>query len=241
VAVGIELGQDSALRLVGANIPVTTAASARTFPGMTGGRSMVVVSAAGLARATPDAQAIIGGGRQIWARGDPATILTTLRRGGISTAGATTAADLERTPAFLAVSWTFSFLEALGLVAGLVVLVGLVLYLQARQDSREVSYALARRMGLSAASHRRSVAMELGGMLLGAFVIGTALAAAATQLIYHKLDLLPGQPPAPLYRIPAPILGAIAATLAAVAAVGALAVQRRANRANVAEVMRLAA
>jgi putative ABC transport system permease protein len=241
VAVGIDLGANAALRLVGANVPVATAASAVAFPGIRGGRPMVVVSAAALARATPNAQAITGGARQIWAKGDPATVLRAIRRAGLSTAGATTAARLERTPAFLAVSWTFSFLEALGLVAGLVVLVGLVLYLQSRQESREVSYALAKRMGLSSGSHRRSVGLELGGMLLGAFVIGTALAAAATRLIYRKLDLLPGQPPAPLYRIPGPILGAIALALAVVAALGALAVQRRANRANVAEVIRLAA
>jgi putative ABC transport system permease protein len=126
-------------------------------------------------------------------------------------------------------------------VAGSVALIGLVLYLQSSQQSREVAYALSRRMGLSKGTHRRSVAAELAGMLLGAFVIGTALAAVATRLIYRKLDLLPSLPPAPVYRIPFAILGAIAGASVLTAMIGAFAVQRRAQRANVAEVLRLAA
>jgi putative ABC transport system permease protein len=241
VGVGLNLGDRAVLRLTGTNVPVASVATGTAFPGMREGRPLVVVARSTLLRAAPGAAAAIKGGREVWAAGDPTTALAALRRAGIPTASAVTAERLTRTPAFLAVSWTFSFLEALGLVAGLVVLVGLVLYLQSRQESRDVAYALARRMGLSAGSHRRSVAMELAGMLLGAFVVGAGLAAAATRLIYRKLDLLPGQPPAPLYRIPASALGGIALALALVAVVGAAAVQRRADRANVGEVMRLAA
>jgi putative ABC transport system permease protein len=122
-----------------------------------------------------------------------------------------------------------------------VALIGLVLYLQSRQQSREIAYALARRMGMSRGTHRRSVAVELTGMLLGAFVVGTVLAAAATRLIYRKLDLIPSLPPAPMYRIPVVALGEIALAAVVTAVVGAFAVQRRAQRANVAEVLRLAA
>jgi hypothetical protein len=202
---------------------------------------MVVVSRATLLPAAPGANGSIKLGRMVWARGEPEASVARLRQAGIPTAGALTAERLTRTPAFLAVSWTFSFLEALGLVAGLVVLIGLVLYLQSRQEARDVAYALARRMGLTARSHRRSVALELSGMLLGAFVVGAGLAAVATRLIYRKLDLLPSQPPSPLYRIPGSALGAIVVALGVVAILGAAAVQRRANRANVGEVMRLAA
>ena len=67
------------------------------------------------------------------------------------------------------------------------------------------------------------------------------LAAVATRLIYRKLDLLPSLPPAPVYRIPVAILGAIAGAAVLTAVIGAFAVQRRAQRANVAEVLRLAA
>ncbi len=126
------------------------------------------------------------------------------------------------------------------MVAALVVLVGLILYLQSRQQAREVSYALSRRMGLPPGSHRWSMVLELGGMLLAAFVVGGGLAVAAARLIYRKLDLLPSHPPAPILRLPLPVLGAIAAALALAAVTGAVMAQRRAGRANVAEVMRLA-
>jgi putative ABC transport system permease protein len=125
-------------------------------------------------------------------------------------------------------------------VAGFVALIGLTLYLQAQQQSREVAYALSARMGLSARSHRSSVALELGGMLLASFVLGSALAAMATRLVYRRLDVFPAQPPAPVYRIPLTTLGLVAVALALAALGGAWAVQRRASRANVAEVLRLA-
>jgi len=199
-----------------------------------------VVDRATLARAVPSVEGLTAKTTRLWAKGDPSMILAALRREQIPTAGATTAEQLQRTPAFLAVTWTFSFLEALGIVAALVALVGLILYLQSRQLSREVSYALSRRMGLSARSHRWSMVLELGGMLLGAFVVGSLLAAAAARLVYRKLDLLPTRPPAPIYRLPLPVFGIIVLALAMTAVIGASAAQRRAGRANVAEVMRLA-
>src|SRR5207249_5973680 len=112
------------------------------------------------------------------------------------------AVTIESTPAFLALRWTFGFLEALGVLAGAVALIGLLLYLAARQGSREVSYALASRMGLSRRAHRLSVAIELGGMLLAAFVVGAVLAAVAALIVYQRTDLLPQVPPGPLFRLP---------------------------------------
>jgi len=241
IASGIDLSGEAALRVSGTIVALSVTDNATALPGMRPDRPLLIVSRSGLEAVAAAAATQSDEARTLWARGDPPAVLASLRRAGIPTTGATTAAGLQRTPAFLAVSWTFSFLEALGIVAGSVALIALVLYLQSRQQSREVAYALSRRMGLSRATHRLSVAFELAGMLLGAFVVGTVLAAAATRLIYRKLDLLPSLPPTPLYRIPWAILGAIAFAAVLTAAIGALAVQRRAQRANVAEVMRLAA
>jgi putative ABC transport system permease protein len=199
------------------------------------------VDASTLARIAPQTSVLAERGRQIWAKGTPADILPVLRERGVPVSDAVTAKAVERTPAFLAVSWTFGFLQGLGVVAAMVALIGLVLYLQSRQQSREVGYALSTRMGLTGRAHRRSVAMELGGMLLAAFVIGSGLAATATLLMYRKLDVLPAQPPPPLFRVPVTMFGGIAAVLILAAVAGAAAVQRRARRSNPAEVMRLAA
>lgn len=241
VAAGLDVSGEAALRVSGTNVALSITDHATAFPGMRPGRAMVIVSRSGLASAAAAAATQSDQARTVWAKGSPPAVLESLRRAGFPVAGAQTARALQRTPGFLAVSWTFAFLEALGIVAGSVALIGLVLYLQSRQQAREIAYALSRRMGLSKGTHRRSVALELAGMLFGAFVIGTVLAAAATRLIYRKLDLLPSMPPAPLYRIPLAVLGEIAVVVALTAVVGAFAVQRRAQRANVAEVLRLAA
>jgi putative ABC transport system permease protein len=212
----------------------------RAFPGMRPGRDLVVADAAGFLRATQAARVTVLPTHELWAKGQPDQVLAALREGRVPVDGAATADAAKETPRFLALSWTFGYLEALGVAAGVVALLGMVLYLQARQRDREVSYALARRMGLSSAAHGLSVAGELAGMLLAAFVIGAGLAVAAAGLVYGRLDPLPTLPPGPVLRLPVGLFGAAAAVLVAAAAVGAWVVQWRADRANVAEVMRLA-
>jgi putative ABC transport system permease protein len=128
--------------------------------------------------------------------------LAALRRVGLAPETVTTAADVMRTPAFLAVSWTFRLLSALGALAGAVALVGLVLYGQPRQRDRVVAYALTRRMGLSRGAHRRSVLWELVGLLLFALVLGAGLAVVASLAVYRRLDPLPDlrRPPGCSFR-----------------------------------------
>src|SRR5436190_15431026 len=164
---------DLILRLQGGDVPIHLVGTASSFPGMRAGRGTVVVDRATLVQAVPSVNGLTKNSVRLWAKGDSTTILSALRSKGVPLAGAITAERLRQTAAFLAVTWTFSFLEALGIVAALVALVGLILYLQSRQLSREVSYALSRRMGLSPRSHRWSMVLELGGMLLGAFVVGS--------------------------------------------------------------------
>src|SRR5205814_4694940 len=144
------------------------------------------------------------------------------------------------TPGFLALSWLFGYLEALGALAGLLALVALVLYVESRQRAREVSYALAVRMGLSRAAHLLSVAVELAAMLLGAFAIGAVLAAAGSFTVHGKVDPLPQFPPGALFRLPGGLLAILAGAVVVSAAGAAWIVQRRAHRANGPAVMRLA-
>jgi putative ABC transport system permease protein len=214
-------------------------ATAGAFPGMTSAdRSLLVVSAS---RLDAVAGRMDSGWRtEIWARDDPEMALAALRRVGLAPETVTTAADVMRTPAFLAVSWTFRLLSALGALAGAVALVGLVLYGQARQRDRVVAYALTRRMGLSRGAHRRSVLWELVGLLLFALVLGAGLAVVASLAVYRRLDPLPDLPPTPRLQLPGVLLGATLLGVLLAALAGAFLVQRAADRANVAEVMRLA-
>ena len=103
---------------------------------------------------------------------------------------------------FLGVSWTFGYLSALAALVGLVAIGGLLLYLETRQRTRTASYALGRRMGLTRATHLRSLLAELGVLLGLAWAIGAGLAWAAVLIVYHRLDIDPSRPPTPLLTVP---------------------------------------
>jgi putative ABC transport system permease protein len=223
------------------DLPVAMVGRAAAFPGMSrADRPLLVVSAERLSQWAVALRVRLTTGHEVWTREDPAAVVAVLREAGTVPEATRAAATVMRTPAFLAVSWTFAMLQTLGALAGLVALVGLVLYVQARQRGRLVAYALARRMGLSRGAHLRSVAMELAAMLLFSFALGVALALVTSSLVYRRLDPMPELPPGLHLVLPGAVLGLTLLGVAVAAVAGALLVQRGADRANVAEVMRLA-
>ena len=240
IAAGPAVAGARSIQVGSTHLPLAVVATASAFPGMTAtDRTLLVVSAARFdaairPRPRPAWQT------EIWARDDPEVALAALGRAGIVPEAVSTAADVMRTPAFLAVSWTFRLLSALGALAGVVALVGLVLYAQARQHERVVAYALTRRMGLSRAAHRRSVLWELASLLGFAFLLGTGLAVVTSAVVYRRLDPMPELPPGPTLELPVVVLGAGLLGVLLAATAGAFLVQRAADQANVAEVMRLA-
>jgi hypothetical protein len=77
-------------------------------------------------------------------------------------------------------------------------------------------------------------------MLLGSLLIAVGFALIAARLIFPEIDPLPGTPPGPLFEIPwGLILGTLGA-LIVVSFAGGLLANRSAERADFAEVMRLA-
>ena len=140
---------------------------------------------------------------------------------------------------FLGVSWTFGYLTALAALVGLVAIGGLLLYLETRQRTRVASYALGRRMGLTRATHLRSLAAELGVLLGLAWVVGAALAWAAVLLVYGRLDIDPARLPGPLLTVPVAAFVGSAVAVAVVVLLASLYAQRSADRTDVAEVLRL--
>jgi len=222
-------------------LAVTVVATARAFPGMTStDRSLLVVSSAGFDAAAGRQRTLARWRTELWARGDPGAALAALRRAGEAPAALTTAAAQMRMAVFVAQAWTFRLLSALGVLAGMVALVGLVLYAQAHQRGRVIAYALTRRMGLNRAAHRRSVLWELAGLLGFAFLLGAGLAVVAAAAVLPHLDPMPELPPGLGLELPGLVLGATLACVLLAALAGAVLVQRAADRAKVAEVMRLA-
>jgi putative ABC transport system permease protein len=206
----------------------------RAFPGMRA-NTLVVVDRRALTGLDPARETLL------WARGEREQVLAALDRADVRVVGVVTdARDVLDVSSFLATSWTFGFLQALGVLTGLICAGGLLLYLETRQRSRRAAYALSRRMGLSRAAHLGSLLAEVGGTLLGGFAIGAALSFVAARLVYLRLDALPSVPPVPLLRAPVPALAGTAAAVLAVTWLAAWIAQRSADRTNLAEVLRLA-
>jgi putative ABC transport system permease protein len=231
------------LSMSGVTLPVRSVGRAAAFPGMAPGRPLVVISEPELERYLVDHETTLGaiaGEHEVWARGDAGPLLQRLRRSGVDVREVRTAAAIRNSTTFLALSWTLGLLGALGILAALVALAAMVIYLHTLQQSRGIPYALASRMGLSRMSHRRSVALELAGMLLVAFMVGVGLAIGGALLVLSRLDLVPQIPPAPFLSIPVGPILLLVGALVIVAVAGAWWVHRGAEHVRVAEVVRLA-
>jgi len=140
---------------------------------------------------------------------------------------------------FLSVSWTFDYLRALAAFIGIVALGGLQLYLETRQRARIASYALAQRMGLSAAAHMRSLLAELGVLLGLALAAGLTLGWIAVLTVYRSIEIDPTRPPPPLLTVPTVTLAAAAGATVLVAVLATAYAQRAAERGDIAKIMRL--
>jgi putative ABC transport system permease protein len=244
LAVGTSLATTGTIELPSGPIPIRRVGAPVAFPGMPAEGPLLVAD-----RATLDTVLESQGSpplgssarSELWARGDPRSIVNALERRAVPIEEVVTVDEVTLGLSFVAVSWVFELLQALGIVAALITVVGTILYLQARQRAREVSYALAASMGLPRGTHFLAGFLEVGTMLAAALVIGAVLAVGAALLVHGKVDVLPGLPPDPVLRVPLGLIAVALAFVAALSAVAAWAVQRGADRARVSEVLRVAA
>jgi len=207
----------------------------RAFPGMSRPRPTVYVAAAALDGAG------LQGRTEVWLRGAPDASAAALDAAGIEFEPVRTVADVADRSSFVTVSWTFGYLQSLGIAAGVLVVGGVAVHLDARHRSRLLGYAFLRRMGLRSAGHRRALLAELtASVLLGAWVgLGVALAAAA--LAHGQVDPVPAFRPDPLLRPATGVFAASVGVSLAVAALAALLGQRRLDRDDPVAVLRAGA
>jgi hypothetical protein len=242
IAVNGPNASPTSLTIGGYTIPVRVIDTVAAFPGERSDSDLIV--SAPLLRGILESHGItidsVGASYQTWAAGDSARAVNYFKAIGISPQLIDSAAERLRAPDVRALSWAFGFMELLGAMTALVALIGLVLYLQARQRGREMTYALSHRMGLSSGSHLAAVAAELVSILVTALVIGAVLAILAASFVYRRLDPMPSLQPGALLELPLALLGAILLAIAASTAIGAWVVQRQTQHANIAEVMRFA-
>src|SRR4030095_15797135 len=91
----------------------------------------------------------------------------------------------------------FLVMNGLGVLAALLVVAAMLMYLQARQRAEIVSYGLSLRMGMRSSRHLVAIAIEVGAMLVIAYVAGTVLAIVAARLTVPLLDPIESMAPRP--------------------------------------------
>jgi putative ABC transport system permease protein len=151
-----------------------------------------------------------------------------------TTAASTTLDQLR----FAALIWTFDFLEIYSYLAGLIAIGAVLLYVDTRQRARNLSYALARRMGLTRREHLGAGLIEIGSLtLLGVFT-GVIAGRIPARQLYRILDAVEETPPPPRW-VGAMDLVVISVVVAlTVSVVATILAQRTADNADTSELLR---
>lgn len=203
------------------------------FPGMKRTKGTVFVAGAALAGTGLEADRV-----ETWIAGDRTDSIAALDRAGLGFEEMRRLDEVADRSSFLTVTWTFSFLRSLGVAAGLLVIGGVAVYLDARRRDRLLGYAFLVRMGFGRREHRRSLFAELVASVLVGCWAGAAFALAAAQLAHGRIDPVPTFRPGPLLRPDTAVLAGLAVGSLVLVAVSAVVAQRRIDRDDPAEVLR---
>ena len=211
----------------------------RNFPGQRPDRPLIVVTEEGYDRL----QEVAGGAlgvptHAVWAKGEPNAVERSLREAGVTIYSSVDATTVLDTPGLQSLLWVLGLLGAMGAAAAAISIVGLLLYLQARQRAALVAGALTRRMGLGRRAELTSWGAEVGGALLLALVIALATGLPVAEVMRTSMDPRPGLAPSPMLVIPGATISILTVALIGIAVVSALRLRRTIDTADVAEVMR---
>ncbi|MEO8888032.1 MAG: hypothetical protein ABI301_01570, partial [Jatrophihabitantaceae bacterium] len=220
-----------------ATIPIRVVGTRASFPGERNPYApLLVVNRAALPRNLPP---YTDRAEEVWTSATSLTsALAALRRDGVEPNYEITPQSFLDNTGLRPVTWIFGYLRALAYLTALVAVPALAFAFTARTRRRALSYYLSRRMGLSRAGHRRSIAVELGGLLLLSWTTGVALAAGSVALVYRLTDAYPGFPPPPAYPVPTATIIASAIAAATVGVVGTYLLQHQLDRIQPSQLLR---
>ena len=222
----------------GVEIPIHVVGRAEAFPGARRDRPLIVISTEALGQLTTERSPNILR-YLLWASGGTVEDVTgALAEESIGYAFAIPATRTLDLLKFQSVVWTFDFLELYAMLAGLIAVGAILLYSDTRQRSRNLAYALARRMGLSRSDHKFASLLETAIPLLIGVLVGAATALFTARSVYLALDPVPETPPGPRW-VPAQtlIVVCVMATLV-LSWVTAVISQRAADGADTSELLR---
>jgi putative ABC transport system permease protein len=237
-----DLSRRDAIVISGRRIPMRTLAVVDTFPFVASGIPLVITTYRALHDLETRTQLYGSLGvlaTYAWGKGPPADVGRALASLQPAYPPATINTFL-RNPDVLVSTRTFGFMRLIAAGAGVLALVGLLLYLQARQRSQAIASTLARRMGFGRSAETLSLCLELAAILAFAAVVGGGVALAAAVPIVHRIDPLPDYPPSPLFTVPLTEIVIAAAVLFVLAGAAGALTSWLARRADVAEALRVA-
>lgn len=175
---------------------------------------------------------------QLWIRGDPQAILDQVASTGLRTKYVQTASAVTVNSIYEPLTFTFEYLTALSLLCGVIAVVGLLLYLEARTPGHRRAFVMLHRMGMGTPSHWRAILWELGTPLIVGLVTGLGASVIAAYALRHKFDINPTLPPGGLLTLPAGAMVAIAGAVIVVTVVASGYAQARVVRTNPSEILR---
>ncbi|MFZ0626466.1 MAG: hypothetical protein WAN34_08220 [Acidimicrobiia bacterium] len=222
------------------DIEVVVAGHLDSFPGARASRPLLIVDERRFLEVVGDPEGHLRGSRYLmWTKDrTEQEVEAAMASAGIGyafTVAATTTLDQLK---FTAIVWTFDFLEIYSALGGLIAIGGILLYVDTRQRHRNLSYALARRMGLRRSEHLLAGFMEIAGLSVVGVGSGVIAAQIAARTLYSILDAVPETPPSPRWVGATDLTVACFVAALVVGGLAALLSQRTADNANTSELLR---
>jgi ABC-type lipoprotein release transport system permease subunit len=178
---------------------------------------------------------------QIWSHtSDVDAVITAARTdtADIGLNGVNIAKDLYADTLFEPITYTFAYFVAIALLTGVVVAVGLLLYLESRTVAHRRAYVMLRRMGLKPRTHRAALLWELCGALGLGLGVAAATVAGLGIALRNSFDVNPLKQPGTVLTLPTPTVVVIVGCVALTAIAAALFAHARVARAKPSEVLR---
>ena len=232
--------EDGSLVIRSSSGPVRIVDELESFPGARRNRPLIVVDQGHFVEVFADDDGRLPGSRYLMWTLDRTEdeVESELKAASIGFAFTTAAATTLDQLRFAALIWTFDFLEIYSYLAGLIAIGAVLLYVDTRQRARNLSYALARRMGLTRREHLIAGFLEIGALALIGVLTGVLAGRIPAQQLYRVLDAVQETPPPPRW-IGALDLTAIAFAVGVlVTVVASMLAQRTADAADTSELLR---
>jgi putative ABC transport system permease protein len=152
--------------------------------------------------------------------------------------GITIASDLFADTLFEPITYIFQYFVAIALLTGVVVAVGLLLYLESRTVAHRRAYIMLRRMGLRPRTHRVALLLELSTALGLGLLVAAGTVAVIAFFLRTSFDVNPDKAPGAILSVSIPALSVIVGIVFVTAIGAALFGHARVARAKPAEVLR---